>query len=97
MACWKTVAGKTAVPQHSVEFKTSRVAAVYFFGGGFVSITEECDLAGRVVNGCSSAVSSPLRLPGMDAFGVISSVAAHASLGCKDNTAQPQLKASTSS
>lgn len=96
MACWKTVAGKTAVPQHSVEFKTSRVAAVYFWGG-FVSITEECDLAGRVVNGCSSAVSSPSRLPGMDAFGVISSVAAHASLGCKDNTAQPQLKAPMSS
>lgn len=34
---------------------------------------------------------------GANAFGVISSVAAHASLGCKDNIAQPRLKASTPS
>lgn len=55
----------------------------FWFCQHYRRVRRRRDLAGRVVNGCSSAVSSPSRLPGMDAFGVISSVAAHASPGAR--------------
>lgn len=93
--CWKT-----AVPQRSVEFKTSRVAAVYL--PLVLSALQKSAAAAAGPGRVSSErmlVCSQLAVEatGTDAFGVISQRCGARIAGCKDNIAQPQLKASTSS
>lgn len=99
MACWKTVAGKPLCPTAQCGIQNIK-SCCRIFSLVLSALQKSAAAAGPGrVSRERMLVCSQLAVEatGTDAFGVISQRCGARIAGCKDNIAQPQLKASTSS